>query len=276
MNRRQFTLRTLFLLLTAVGIAVGFFAHRWNAAREAARLANAYRLLDSEIAGTEVYFRDKYLGKTPLALSREDCVTLGLPASPVTVIDADGWGEGISFHDPSLTTNPRVMFKVRANLAADYLSYETPWGSRTKTAGGWELPNGFRSKFMSRGNWGGLSLQIDFSNKPDPADKVLKVRVTAANNGTAVYSGFRPRVDVHWGTLDARWASRAHKGFWMPAEWAHLAPGQSLRTTAEIPLPATSGDYSVFATSNLFRNNTDDYLVAPGSVYSDSKLLHIP
>jgi hypothetical protein len=143
--------------------------------------------------------------------------------------------------------------------------------------GGWELPNGFRARFLSRGQNGvAVVVNIDFNSKPDPSEKLLKLKVSATNSASVPFSGFRPEVEVLWGTFDVQWQHRSHKTFKLPAEWANIAPGQTLQTTVEIPLPGPRGDYSVFATLNLFQNEKDDYLVRPGSVYSDSKLLHVP
>lgn len=193
------------------------------------------------------------------------------------MVDSDGWGEGLCFHDPVTNTDPRLMYKVPPTYAASYLNYETPWGMRTKMAGGWGSSNGFRSNFMSREQSGtGVILQLDFASKLVPSDKVVKVLVTASNNGSAVYSGSRPELELHWGTFDIQWQHRFSKTFKLPFEWANIAPGQTLQTTLSIHRPATAGDYSLFATFNLFQPDRDDYLVGKGAVYSDSKLLRIP
>jgi len=276
LSRRAAKVIVAAVLLLAL-ILAGWRASTWYQQWQSARLANAYRLIDTEIPGTEVYFRDKLLGKTPLILSKADCAAIGLPVAAGTSIDFDGWGEGVAFHDPMTNSDPRLMFKVPAGDASLFLTYETPWGSRTKTAGGWDLPNGFRSKFLSRGQNGiGVIVNIDFDPKPDPAEKLLKVKVSVTNSGRNPYTGFRPEVELHWGTLDAQWQRRSHKTFKLPAEWRNIAPGQTLQTEVEIPSPGATGDYSVFATLNLFQNAKDNYLAGTGSVYSDSKLLHVP
>jgi hypothetical protein len=81
---------------------------------------------------------------------------------------------------------------------------------------------------------------------------------------------------MYWGTFDVQWQHRSSKTFTLPAEWANIAPGQTLHTTVEIPLPEVAGDYSVFAIFNLFKNEKDDHLAGQGSGYSDSKLLRVP
>ncbi len=273
LSRRTAKVIVAAVLLLAL-ILAGWRASTWYQQWQSARLANAYRLIDTEIPGTEVYFRDKLLGKTPLILSKADCAAIGLPVAAGTSIDFDGWGEGVAFHDPTTNSDPRLMFKVPAGDASLFLTYETPWGSRTKSAGGWYLPNGFRSKFMARGQ-DGIAVSIDFNPKPDPAERLLKVKVSVTNSGAIAYRGFRPEVELLWGTFYVQWQRRSGKTFKLPADWADIAPGQTLQTTVEIPLPASAGDYSVFATLHVFQNEKDDYLVGVGGGYSDSKLLHV-
>ncbi len=101
--------------------------------------------------------------------------------------------------------------------------------------------------------------------------------VTATNNGTSTYSGYRPEVELYWGTFDVQWEHRSHKAFALPADWAKMSPGQSRQKVVELPLPA-AGDYSVFATLDVFRNEKGEnlYLVGAGSGHSDAKLLHVP
>lgn len=272
--------RIIYAIVAAVLLATlivgGWKVPTWYQQWQAARLANAYRLIDAEIPGTEVYFRDKLLGKTPLILSKADCAAFGLPVAPGTLVDSDGWGEGLSFHDPPTNSDPRLMYKVPSNHASSFLTYETPWGLRTKMSGGWDLRNGFRSRFMSRGQNGiGVIVSIDFNTKPDPSQKSLKVNVSVTNSGSAPYRGFRPEIELLWGTFDVQWQHRSHKTFALPAGWANIAPGQTLQTTVEIPLPAAAGDYSVFATLNVFQSESGNYLVGQGSVYSDSRLLRV-
>jgi hypothetical protein len=275
-SRRTITIIVVAILLVAL-IFVGWEAPKWYRQWQAARLAGAYRLIDAQIPGTEVYFRGKLLGKTPLVLSKADCAAVGLPVTAGRIFDLDGWGEGVAFHDPKTNSDPRLMFKVPASDASSFLTYDTPWGSRTKMGGGWDLPNGIRSKFMSRGQNGiGVLVNINFNAKPDPSDKFLKISVSATNSGAVAYSGFRPEIEVLWGTFDVQWQRRSHQRFPLPDEWASIVPGQTLRTTVEIPVPAAAGDYSVFATLNVFQNKSDDYLAGHGSVYSDSKLLCLP
>jgi hypothetical protein len=121
-----------------------------------------------------------------------------------------------------------------------------------------------------------MVVNINFNSSYNPSDKPLKVIVSVTNNGIAPYRGFRPEIELLWKTFDVQWHQRSHKTFKLPADWANIAPGQTLQTTVEIALPATAGDYSVFAVFNLFQNEKDDYLVGHGSVYSDSKLLRLP
>jgi hypothetical protein len=267
------TTRFIILALAVVGSIVLAWHHHWQAARP----ANAYRLIDAEIPGTEVYFREKLLGKTPLILSKADCASFGLPVTPDTLVDSDGWGEGLPFEDPTTDFHPRLMHKVPSSHASSFLNYETPWGLRTKLSGGWALPNGFRSKFMSRGQNGvGVVVNIDFNSQPNPTDKLLQVNVSVTNSGSRPYGGFRPEIELLWGTFEVQWQHRAHKTFALPAEWAKIEPGQMLHTIVEFPLPETAGVYSVFATFNVFQNEENSLLIGHGSVYSDSKLLRVP
>jgi hypothetical protein len=256
-------------------IIVGLKVPGWYRQRQAARLANAYRVIDAEIPGTEVYFRDKLLGKTPLILSKADCAALGMPVTSGTRLDMDGWGEGLCFEDPTTNSYPRLMYKVPSSSAGSFLTYQTPWGSRTKMGGAVLPSNGLRAIFMPRGQNVGVDINIDFNSQSDPAQKLLKVKLSITNGGSSAYVGFRPEVELHWGTFDVQWQHRSHKTFPLPAEWANIAPGQTLQTTVEIPLPEVAGDYSVFATFDLFENEKGDNL-GDGSGYSDSKLLHVP
>jgi hypothetical protein len=172
----QLSVRTIrpivvLVLLTAL-LPLGWGGIAWYRHWQTATLANAYRLIDCDVPGTEVYFREKRLGTVPLILSQRDCVTLGLPVSLGTTIDVDGWGEGVAFHDPATNTNNRLMYRVPSSAAPAYLSFETPWGSRTKMGGGRELPNGFRARFLSRGQDGiGVVVRLDFPAEPDPSGK---------------------------------------------------------------------------------------------------------
>src|SRR4051812_12767346 len=106
-SRPRFSRRTINRIVAAlvlvVVIVVGWKVPAWYQRWQAARLASAYRLIDAEIPGTEVYFRDKLLGKTPLILSKTDCAALGLPVTSGTCVEMDGWCEGLCFDDP--TTN---------------------------------------------------------------------------------------------------------------------------------------------------------------------------
>jgi hypothetical protein len=119
-------------------------------------------------------------------------------------------------------------------------------------------------------------LSINFNSEPAPAEKLLKVNVSVNNQGNIAYSGARPEPQVLWGTFDVQWDRRSGKTFPLSTEWANLAPGQTLQTTVEIPLPEASGDYSVFALFSLFQKEKTDQLVGLGSVCSDSKLLRMP
>ena len=121
-----------------------------------------------------VFFRDRDLGSVPVLLSKKECADLGLPTAPTAGIDHDGWGEGIVFFDRAQNVDTRLMLKVPDRAASRYLTIETPWGPRTKNAGGWDLPNGFRSRFMTRGQDGlGMTTTLDFDPSPRPgADKV--------------------------------------------------------------------------------------------------------
>src|SRR6266487_1848733 len=108
LSRRIIAAIVAALSLIAI-IVVGLKVPTWYQQWQAARLANAYRLIDAEISGTEVYFREKLLGKTPLILSKADCAAFGLPVTPGMLLDSDGWGEGLSFHDPTTNSDPRLM-----------------------------------------------------------------------------------------------------------------------------------------------------------------------
>jgi len=136
------------------------------------------------------------------------------------------------------------------------------------------LPNGSSAYFMPRGG-NGVIVSINFNSEPHPGEKVLKVNVSASNQGNFAYNSSRPDLQMLWGTFDVQWDHRSGQRFPLPADWTNLAPGQTRQTTVEIPLPAATGDYSVFAILNFYQNEKNDQ-GGLGSVYSDSKLLRVP
>jgi hypothetical protein len=273
LSRRSINAIIAAVILVAL-IIVGWKTPGWYRQWQAARLANAYRVIDAEIPGTEVYIHDKLLGKTPLILSKADCAAVGLPTSPATRVGFDGWAEGLPFEDPTTNSYPRLMYKVPSSHASLFMTCETPWGLRTKLNGAMGLSNGSSTYFMPRGA-NGVIVSINFNSQPDPSQKVLKLNMSVINQGNSAYSSSQPSLQMLWGTFDVQWDHRSGKKFPLPADWKSLAPGQTLQTTVEIPLPDAPGDYSVFAILNFFQNEGNGP-VGLGSVYSDSKLLRMP
>lgn len=262
--------------------AIGAFAlaawkaPTWYARYQAYRIARAYRLIDADVPGTEVFLRDKLLGTTPLILSRSRCAALGLPTTPDSFVDHDGWGEGILMCDPKTEAQTRLMLKVPPTETAKYLHYETPWGTRTKQRGGLIFPNGAHSAFQpGTQNGKTLDVSLTFNSSPAAADQTLSVTVRVINPTPAPVTGFRPSLMFLWGTLDVNWQSRFTREFPLPPEWSTIPAGKSLETVVEIPLPTAPGDYSLFGTFHHFVARSGNTLAGNGSRYSDSKLFHI-
>jgi hypothetical protein len=245
------------------------------AAAQAARFANAYCVIDSTVPDTDIYFRDKLLGRTPVVLAKEDLMRLGLVSRYENAIEYDLWGEGLVFFEPSTNSYPRLTYKVPDNQAAAFLHYETPWGIRTKSYGAKGTRNRFWAGFMSR-NKNGIVVDIRLPAIRSPFDKDLKVAVAVTNNGTAAFSGYHPELELHWGALDTQQGQRFHQTYSLGMQWANLAPGDSRQTILDMPLPEQSGEYSVFATLQVFRDEQAQRLISGGCMYSDSRLIRIP
>lgn len=262
-------------LFTCV-LGVALFAACWIGMAHLRRdpLNEPFYMVDADVPGTETYFRDKLLGVAPVHLSKNECLAMGLIASTNAFVDSDGWGEGIPFNDLSSNTYMRVMYKVPAYLESNYFIYETPWGLRTKNAGGYKCTNGFQSIMMSKSRWPkGFSVQIDVPSTASVTNNFLKVTASLTNLSTNVIAGFRPQLEMHWGTLDVQWLYRNCMKFPLPNEWGTIHPGQSLKYEMRIPVPKSPGDYSVFATFDQFKDETSGY-GAFGSD-TDSHLLHV-
>lgn len=264
--------KPMFFLLVAIVFAAGWIGIAYLRKDP---LSKAFYLVDSDVPGTEIYFRDRLLGTVPVWLSKRECLNLRLIESTNVFLDTDGWGEGIPFSDLSSNTHMRVMFKAPSLVESNYFIYETPWGTRTKNGGGYLYTNGIRSIMMSKSEWPkGFSIQIDLPKNIAVTEESVKITAFVKNAGTNLIAGLRPQLTVLCRTFDVQWQNCECHKFSLPGEWSQIGPGQMMNFAVNLPIPKAAGDYSVFATLDLFEDKTTENL-AYGSFYTDSKLLHI-
>ncbi len=236
--------------------------------------------IDSEVPGTEVYLYGQKLGTVPLNLSSDQLQKLGLPDPSIdtnAVLDSDGWGEGLIIRRIREQDNVRLLLHAPHEARADYLSIETPWGTRSKGGGGSiPAPNTFRSHLMPVTNAEGLALSIEippFVSRNQT--NAWTVTATLTNSGSVTITGYRPQLRVLYGTFQTHWQRRIHKTVSLPSEWASITPGAMLEYKVQLDNPILSEDYSVFVVYSLHTDPNSASLVGSGSVYSESQLLRV-
>lgn len=253
-------------------------AIRWQRQRTvsvATPAPNAYCFIDSDVAGTEVFHRGLLLGSVPLKLSVSDLTRGGIlpstrPAneSPLT---ADGWAEGLFIGDED-EFEQKLMLRVPDAVANNYLSIETPWGRRTKLRQHTVYSNGYRSEMWKTES--GIRVTIDPLEVAKRGQQI-PVRIKFENLSAKTYTGVNPQVRVHWGAFDTPWRRRTSQRQPLPSVMTALPPKATHSEVVTIEAPNVSGDYSLFVTWFLMRDETSDYGVDVGGSYSDSVLLRV-
>src|ERR1051325_5871047 len=155
--------------------------------------------LDADVPGAKVYLAEKELGTVPVTLSARKLAELGVPNprnNPALTFNSDGFGETV-FIAGAGDESFRFMFLVPATVRSDYVSAETPWGLRTRHAGGSFHPGeSFRVNFATVIRRDGLTLRVEPLD-PVSTNKVpWKLHLDLVNRGAQALHGFRPSIQI--------------------------------------------------------------------------------
>jgi hypothetical protein len=233
--------------------------------------------LDADVPGTEVYLRAERLGTVPVTLSAKELARLGIPnprTDTNTLLNSDGFGESVFIAGTGKDVD-RFTYLVPERMRTNYVPMETPWGIRTRHAGGSFNPQkSFRVYCAKALGRDGLSLKLD------PVESVWtnrgpwKYRVTLSNHGAQPIRGFRPSIMICRSFYSPR-STIGPGEVALPKQWASIDPGQSLQTEVTVGPTDVIGDYGIYAIFSLFKDPTNNILIGDGWRYSNTRLLSV-
>jgi hypothetical protein len=248
-------------------------------------------VIDARIPGAKVFFQDQLLGIVPVTLTPAQLSALGI--SPIgdkpLHLDYDGYGEGIMLVAAADKVEARLT--LLAPQPEHYLTFQTPWGLRTKIHGGGISSNECRAVFMRRAGVAFTepedsgTVQIE-NPAPELAislsgpkivrrdEQQIEVVVIAKNTSTEPMHWTKAKMDFRWGPLDAAWRKRTNAELYLPETWNAFAPGEERKTTLAVPWRSPAGTYSFFGVltshSLATANPPNAY---NGATYGDSILI---
>jgi hypothetical protein len=224
-------------------------------------------VIDSDVPGTKVYFGESELGVVPVRMSAKELGKLGLPRSDAdrVILGSDGWGE-------SLFLGIEDEWEHKIHLVAPdpglYLTAQTPWGGRTRIAGGETSAdqNYFRAK-LNRRTSEEVKVSLELLGRTASG---LSVRVDALNRAIEPFTGHRPELLFQWGTMTTPWRTRSSHRIELPEAWNSLEPNETHFLVIDLPFADSRDGTSLFCVMSLFEDPEGDDLAGKGGIYGDS------
>jgi hypothetical protein len=233
--------------------------------------------LDADVPGTEVYLRAERLGTVPVTVSAKELARLGIPnprTDTNTLLNSDGFGESVFVGGTGKDVD-RFTYLVPQRVRTNYVSMETPWGIRTRHAGGSFNPQkSFRVNCAKVVGHDGLSLRLDPVDPVSTNRGPWKYRVTLSNHGAQAIRGYKPSIRICRSFFSPRSAIGPGEVA-LPNEWASIDPGKSLHTEVSVGPTDARGDYGLYAIFSLFKYPTNNLLAGDGWCYSNTRLLSV-
>lgn len=225
-------------------------------------------VIDTDVKGTRVFFGDSELGTVPVRLTGEKLISLGLPRTDAdhVTLGGDGWGECVFW---GVEDKLEHKFHFLAPDPELYFIAQTPWGARTRIAGGrWgeKGRNYLKAKLNPRAS---ETIDVAIEDLGWTA-RGLSVRVRVKNTTGESFSGYRPEVSFLWGAMNTPWRRRSRHEVQLPEPWSTLDPGELQSATIDLPLGDVGDGVSLFCVFHLFKEETGGVLAGKGAVYGDS------
>jgi len=259
------------VLLIAWGIRQAWL--RWDQ-------AHAIAVLDLDVPRVPIYFRDQFLGRTPLAISPDAVRRWHLPLNPAGKLRLfnSGWEEALLLSDGDTTlclwAGVPMLFRPFVDIAP------TAYGDRTRVAirkeDGPRLTGELLRRAKDRDE---MICTISFADPAPhrPVEPIL-LRVAASNPTSRHLTGTAALIAYHFLSTETRNIKGPFLPYSaievpLPADWHDWPPAASRTTEITIPAPGKAQDYELFCTLDLLAGNSRGDLVE-GSAYSN--MLHAP
>lgn len=234
-------------------------------------------VLDADVPGTCVFLKEKKLGTVPVKLSAADLTQLDVPNPRLNtniIFNTDGFGECV-YVIAQGKPHVNFTFAVPQQRRKEFVELETPWGIRTKHAGGSFWPQkSYRVKFMPITRSDGLSLSVDWQTN-SAESKGWKLRATLSNHGLKTVAGVRPTLQLGRSIFSAEWKNIEAQQIELPLSWNSIAPNATLSTEMAVTPPRAKGDYAVYVIFSLLKDGSTNLLAGDGWCYSNTKMLAV-
>jgi len=234
-------------------------------------------LVDCEIPKTEIFYEDHKLGETPCIVSLKDMERFA--DASFEIDDRDDWfEEGFILEKRGIPKKFRIDLLVPQQHRSKYLTYETPWGIRTKYLGDFkESTKTYNTRLFSISREDGLRLSIEMPDKITWKQKTFPLKIKLSNVGNTVVRGFRAECVIRHRNIHGYNKKFSLKKFELDEKWNEIKPGETLETEFELNAPERLNSYRYFAIYNLFQdeNKSSNILMFQGSLYSESELLKV-
>ncbi len=241
-------------------------------------------VIGSDIPGTSVYYRDRFLGYTPLAITQSRIKAWQLPlepGQPLRLHNTD-WTQRllISTSDP----HSEVVLDVNTPFFAPTPKIiPTPWGLRSaSSAGAYHEGSNYRRRIIWYENTkNSLQLMLE-PLEPGPylPGQSVKLKCILTNPASEV-SGVASSIRVMCWGFDMTWSAptptREHRrtaSTNMPVEWSHWPTGTARTESVDFEMPLQAGYYTLMAVFNLFADDQHCKL-SVGSPYSNYLLIQV-
>lgn len=239
--------------------------------------------IESEAPGSEIYLDGKSLGTTPCVLSESRLKEEGL-AWPENDDNLKTFWHSWWLDPFGIILQPKrdvpswrkLFFKPPADVAAKYLTAETPWGTMVVagplSTGGPGNNWTFHLNYMATQTTDGFSLEAMMPDSTAKPGGPCHVTLLCRNNTGKLLTTFRPQAEIYCSKFDepAMWRMAAMGT--PPDSWGTFDPGATNTATFDFDAP-TPGDYCVFAFAYFYKE--PDGQAIYDAIYSNGLLLRV-
>lgn len=243
-------------------------------------------VISANYPGTKVYYRDQFLGRTPLAVTPRRIERWGLPLNRGHPLELrhTHWTQRLWLYT-SDRESVVVLDLVAPFYARSPKTLPTPWGVRHTSIGIRDSADQ-RHDLMLIAPYDRIdatypSLRIELLQPPPYAPgETVPLRLVLSNPARS-FTGFDPYFQVMFFPFESKRATAAvppsdhsRQRFDLPEDWNEWTPGDRRERTLDMVMPDAPGQYTLMAIFSLVQASNSNRL-AIGSPYSNYKLVEI-